>query len=142
MPRGGRFLELGKADLRDPEQIAAAYPGVSYRAEDLSQMTPERLREVLCEVVRLIEAGELRHSPSETWDVRRAPEAFRRLREGLSVGKVLLTVPRGIDPEGTVLITGGTVGLGGLIARHLVSEHGAATYSSAALPWPRSARRG
>ncbi|MET7702255.1 SDR family NAD(P)-dependent oxidoreductase [Streptomyces sp. NPDC005485] len=29
------------------------------------------------------------------------------------------------DPEGTVLITGGTSGLGALLARHLVTEHGA-----------------
>ncbi len=28
------------------------------------------------------------------------------------------------DPEGTVLITGGTGGLGGLMARHLVGDHG------------------
>ncbi|MEU8207099.1 SDR family NAD(P)-dependent oxidoreductase [Streptosporangium sp. NPDC049046] len=28
------------------------------------------------------------------------------------------------DPEGTVLITGGTGGLGGMLARHLVTEHG------------------
>ncbi|GAB2527399.1 hypothetical protein GCM10026982_62000 [Nocardiopsis aegyptia] len=31
---------------------------------------------------------------------------------------------RPLDPEGTVLITGGTSGLGGLVARHLVEEHG------------------
>ncbi|MFC9328320.1 SDR family NAD(P)-dependent oxidoreductase [Kitasatospora sp. NPDC057015] len=31
----------------------------------------------------------------------------------------------GLDPEGTVLITGGTGALGGLLARHLVAEHGA-----------------
>ncbi|RCG16179.1 SDR family NAD(P)-dependent oxidoreductase, partial [Streptomyces reniochalinae] len=30
-----------------------------------------------------------------------------------------------LDPEGTVLITGGTGGLGALVARHLVTEHGA-----------------
>jgi NAD(P)-dependent dehydrogenase (short-subunit alcohol dehydrogenase family)/acyl carrier protein len=30
-----------------------------------------------------------------------------------------------LDPEGTVLITGGTGGLGSLLARHLVTEHGA-----------------
>lgn len=29
------------------------------------------------------------------------------------------------DPEGTVLITGGTGGLGAVLARHLVTEHGA-----------------
>ncbi len=32
--------------------------------------------------------------------------------------------PTGLDPEATVLVTGGTGGLGVLIARHLVSEHG------------------
>ncbi|MFC9279485.1 SDR family NAD(P)-dependent oxidoreductase [Streptomyces collinus] len=31
---------------------------------------------------------------------------------------------RALDPEGTVLVTGGTGGLGGLVARHLVTEHG------------------
>ncbi|MER6832314.1 type I polyketide synthase [Streptosporangium sp. NPDC000563] len=30
-----------------------------------------------------------------------------------------------LNPEGTVLITGGTGGLGGLLARHVVTEHGA-----------------
>ncbi|MFG2197183.1 beta-ketoacyl reductase, partial [Streptomyces sp. NPDC048639] len=36
---------------------------------------------------------------------------------------VVLTVPAALDPDGTVLITGGTGGLGALVARHLVSEH-------------------
>ncbi|WP_344570918.1 type I polyketide synthase, partial [Streptomyces axinellae] len=33
-------------------------------------------------------------------------------------------VPSTLDPDGTVLITGGTGTLGGLLARHLVAEHG------------------
>jgi NAD(P)-dependent dehydrogenase (short-subunit alcohol dehydrogenase family)/acyl carrier protein len=33
--------------------------------------------------------------------------------------------PEPFDPEGTVLITGGTGGLGALVARHLADEHGA-----------------
>ncbi|WP_461025318.1 type I polyketide synthase, partial [Streptomyces heilongjiangensis] len=40
------------------------------------------------------------------------------------VGKVVLTVPAPLDPDGTVLITGGTGGLGALVARHLVTERG------------------
>jgi polyketide synthase 12 len=39
-------------------------------------------------------------------------------------GKVALTVPRGLDPEGTVLITGATGSLAQLLAHHLVTEHG------------------
>ena len=80
---------------------------------------------MLAEIAGLFEAGALRHSPIAAWDMRRAPEAFRHLREGKNVGKVVLTVPRAIDPERTVLITGATGGLGALIARHLVEHHGA-----------------
>ncbi len=39
-------------------------------------------------------------------------------------GKIVLSLPSAIDPQGTVLITGGTGTLGALLARHLVSEHG------------------
>ena len=37
------------------------------------------------------------------------------MREGRNVGKVVLTVPAPLDPDGTVLITGGTGGLGGAV---------------------------
>ncbi|HEY0448298.1 MAG TPA: SDR family NAD(P)-dependent oxidoreductase [Actinophytocola sp.] len=57
-------------------------------------------------------------SPVRAWDVRHAREALR------SGGNVVLTMPRRWNPDGTVLITGGTGGLGGLLARHLVVEHG------------------
>ncbi|MBF6209401.1 SDR family NAD(P)-dependent oxidoreductase, partial [Streptomyces gardneri] len=40
------------------------------------------------------------------------------------IGKNVLTVPTPLSPEGTVLITGGTGGLGALAARHLVTEYG------------------
>ncbi|GAB3888319.1 hypothetical protein GCM10029964_055780 [Kibdelosporangium lantanae] len=35
------------------------------------------------------------------------------------------TAPSAVDPQGTVLVTGGTSGLGALLARHLVTAHGA-----------------
>ncbi|QPA02579.1 hypothetical protein DI273_01955 [Streptomyces violascens] len=37
---GGRFVELGKADVRDPGEVAAAYDGVMYRAFDLAEVAP------------------------------------------------------------------------------------------------------
>src|SRR5258707_13662410 len=57
--------------------------------------------------------------------MRKAPQAFRHLREGRTVGKVGLGVPRAIGPERTVLISGATGGLGALTARHLAEHHGA-----------------
>ncbi|KJS57661.1 zinc-binding dehydrogenase, partial [Streptomyces rubellomurinus] len=35
LPRGGRFLEMGKTDLRDPEAVARQHAGVRYRSYDL-----------------------------------------------------------------------------------------------------------
>ena len=125
LPRGGRFIEMGKTDIREAEQIAAAHAGVSYRAFDLPEAGHDRTGAMLSEILAGFERGELHHRPITSWDLRRAPEAFRHLREGKNVGKVVLEVPRPIDPERTVLITGGLGGLGALSARHLVAAHGA-----------------
>ncbi|MFD0906061.1 SDR family NAD(P)-dependent oxidoreductase, partial [Actinomadura sediminis] len=131
LPRGGRFVELGKLDLRDPGPLAAA--GVTYRWFDLTRLAdaaapegdPGRLQEQLKEVLDLLARGALRRPPVRVTDVRRAPDAFRLLARAGHVGKVVLTVPRALDPGGTVLITGGTGGLGAETARHLVTAHGA-----------------
>jgi len=124
LPRGGRFLEMGKADIRDPQTVEAAHPGVQYRSFDLMEAGPERIQEMMGELLSLFSWGVLKLSPVRTWDVRRSQDAFRLLREGRNVGKVVLTVPAPPDLAGTVLITGGTGGLGALLARHLVVEHG------------------
>ena len=125
LPRGGRFIEMGKADIRDPAQVAAEHSGVSYRSFDLHEAGPEGIQEMLLEVVGLFEGGVLEHLPISSWDVRRAREAFRFMREARHVGKIVLTVPQPLDPEGTILITGGTGGLGAALARHLAVGHGA-----------------
>ncbi|MGW4060036.1 SDR family NAD(P)-dependent oxidoreductase [Amycolatopsis sp. NPDC004747] len=124
LPQGGRFLEMGKTDKRDPEAVAASHPGVRYRAFDLLEAGPDRIQEMFRELLALFEAGVLRPLPITSWDVRRGAEAFRYLSQARHVGKVVLTVPRSIDPAGTVLVTGGTGVLGRLFARHLVAEQG------------------
>jgi acyl transferase domain-containing protein/pyruvate/2-oxoglutarate dehydrogenase complex dihydrolipoamide acyltransferase (E2) component/NADPH:quinone reductase-like Zn-dependent oxidoreductase/acyl carrier protein len=123
--KGGRFLELGKADVRDQARVAEDHPSVSYRAFDLFEAGPARLGEMLAEVLELFERGALRRPPVTAWEIGRAREAFRHLREGANVGKVVIELPRPFDPEATVLITGGTGGLGALVARHLAERHGA-----------------
>ncbi|UFT00038.1 amino acid adenylation domain-containing protein [Nocardia huaxiensis] len=123
LPRGGRFLEMGKTDIRDPEQIAAQYPGVRYRAFDLFEAGPDRVQEMLAELLTMFEAGTLQPLPVSVWDVRRAPEALRYLSQARHTGKLALRLPTALNPDGTVLITGGTGVLGALFARHLISEH-------------------
>ncbi len=124
LPRGGRFIEMGKTDIRDPDEVADQHAGVRYRAFDLLEVGPARVHEMLVEVMELFERGVLDHLPISTWDVRRGVEAFKFLRDSRHVGKIVLSIPQPFDQRGTVLITGGTGGLGGLLARHLVAEHG------------------
>ncbi|MGW1179449.1 SDR family NAD(P)-dependent oxidoreductase, partial [Kitasatospora sp. NPDC002543] len=123
LPRGGRFLEMGKTDIREASEVAAAHPGVAYQAYDLREAGPDRIQEMLTELVALFEAGAISPLPHRSWDVRRAPEAFRHLSQAKHVGKVVLSVPHGLDPRGTVLVSGGGA-LGALVARHLVVAHG------------------
>ncbi|HTZ44616.1 MAG TPA: SDR family NAD(P)-dependent oxidoreductase [Jatrophihabitans sp.] len=124
LPRGGRFVELGKADLRDPEQVELEYPDVTYRAFDLVEAGPERVGELLAETLAGFARGDFTPAPVTCRDVRRAPAAFRQMGQARHIGKLVLTTPRTLDPAGTVLITGGTGTLGGALARHLVNAHG------------------
>ncbi|WP_435844073.1 SDR family NAD(P)-dependent oxidoreductase, partial [Streptomyces gilvosporeus] len=124
LPRGGHFLEMGKTDIRDPQEIAAQHAGVRYAAYNLPDFALDRTREILAEIADLFAQGALRHMPVLAWDVRRAAEAFRFMSRARHVGKLVLTVPRGVDSAGTVVVTGGVGALGGLVARHLVAVHG------------------
>ena len=124
LPRGGRFLEMGKTDIREADEVAARHPGVGYRAFDLMEAGPERIQEMFTALGELFDAGALRPLPVSAFDIGRAPEAFRFMSQAGHIGKLALTVPRTLRPEGTVLVTGGTGALGRLVARHLVERHG------------------
>ncbi|HKS49200.1 MAG TPA: SDR family NAD(P)-dependent oxidoreductase, partial [Amycolatopsis sp.] len=121
LPRGGRFLEMGKIDVRDDSDCPV---GVSYRAFDLMEAGMERIQRILLELLDLFERKVLRPPPVRAWDVRDAPEAFRFVSQARHVGKVVLTVDHAPVRGGTALVTGGTGTLGGLVARHLVAAHG------------------
>ncbi|MFF2546605.1 SDR family NAD(P)-dependent oxidoreductase [Kitasatospora sp. NPDC058063] len=117
---GGRFVEMGKTDIRD----AADHPGIVYRAFDIADAGPERLGEILEAVVRAFADGGFAPLPVDVRGVRDAVDVFRFMSRAAHVGKIVLSVPQPVDPEGTVLITGGTGTLGGHVARHLVAERG------------------
>src|SRR5207249_3723363 len=55
--RGGRFVEMGKADVRDPDEVAAGHPGVAYHAFELLEAGDERIGEMLGEILSLFEKG-------------------------------------------------------------------------------------
>ena len=123
LPDGGHFVEMGKTDIRDPRQIAAAHPGVDYRPFDLYEAGPDAIQEMFRAVMDLFADGRARLTPLSLRDVHDAPAVFREMSRGRHIGKLVLDVGDGLG-GGTVLVTGGTGGVGSLVARHLVAEHG------------------
>ncbi|HSK03863.1 MAG TPA: SDR family NAD(P)-dependent oxidoreductase, partial [Kofleriaceae bacterium] len=120
---GGRFIELGKRDLRPAAEIEAAH-GVRYLPFDLADVEPDRIARMLDEVMLRFAAGTFTPPRPTVRDVREAPDAFRTLGGGHLAGKLVLAIPPRLDPDGVVLITGGTGTLGAHVARHLVAHHG------------------
>ncbi len=123
LPEGGGFVEMGKTDIRDPQRVAADHPGVDYRAFDLYEAGPDAIHEMFQAVMKLFADGRVRLNPITTWDIRDARKAFREMSQGRHVGKIVFELGGGFG-GGTVLVTGGTGGVGSLVARHLVAEHG------------------
>jgi amino acid adenylation domain-containing protein len=124
LPRGGQFIELGKTGIRDPQQISDAHPGVRYQPFDLTRVGPDDTQAMLSELASMFDRGVLHPLPTSVHDLRQTPEALKHLSQARHTGKLALTLPRPLDPAGTVLITGGTGVLGALLARHLVTGHG------------------
>jgi NADPH:quinone reductase-like Zn-dependent oxidoreductase len=129
LPRGGRFIEMGKTDIRDGAAVAARHPGVTYTAFDTADAGPGRIAEILATLHGLFTAGVLHPLPVTGFDIRRAPHALRHLAQARHTGKIVLTIPPALHTAladgGTVLITGGTGTLGAHTAHHLVTAHGA-----------------
>ncbi|WP_037837542.1 SDR family NAD(P)-dependent oxidoreductase, partial [Streptomyces sp. NRRL F-5650] len=123
LPSGGDFIEMGKTDIRDPQQVAASHPGVVYRAFDLYEAGLDTLHEIFLAVMELFADGRVSRLPLTVWNVRDARRAFREMSQGRHTGKLVLDTGDGFG-GGTVLVTGGTGGVGSLVARHLVTEHG------------------
>ncbi|MGV0771746.1 SDR family NAD(P)-dependent oxidoreductase [Mycobacterium syngnathidarum] len=122
---GGRFVEIGKTDIRDPRDVAIAYPDTTYHAFDLrANVSPDRTTQMLDELLTLFDVQTIEPLPIIAYDIRHATRALRLMQHAHHTGKIVLTLPRQLDPAGTVLISGGTGTLGGVLARHLVSNHG------------------
>jgi acyl transferase domain-containing protein/NADPH:quinone reductase-like Zn-dependent oxidoreductase/NAD(P)-dependent dehydrogenase (short-subunit alcohol dehydrogenase family)/acyl carrier protein len=116
---GGRFLDMGATDPR-----ADLPDGVEYHAFDIAQLGAEEFHGPVTELLALFAEGTLKPLPVTSWPVGRAVEAFRFMSQAGHTGKLVLTMPPVWDRDGTVLITGGTGGLGAALARHLVVDRG------------------
>lgn len=120
---GGIYLEMGRTDLRDPATATAGHPEITYESVNIAVLPMSRVEIILDHLQCMFADGLLSPLPVQTWHIGHAREVLRHLSQGHSTGKFVLTQPVSLDPEETVLITGGTGSLGRLLARHLVTAH-------------------
>ncbi|ROO87026.1 acyl transferase domain-containing protein [Actinocorallia herbida] len=120
---GGHFIEMGKTDIRTPEQLTG-HPDIDYQPFDLITTGTDHLHRLNQTVHRHLMAGDLTPLPHTAHPITHARAAIRVLTRADHIGKITLT----LDPPTThraALITGGTGTLGALVAEHLAVEHGA-----------------
>ncbi|MFI1014752.1 SDR family NAD(P)-dependent oxidoreductase [Streptomyces sp. NPDC020965] len=120
---GGHFVELGRSDLRDPDEVAVAHPGVDYRSFSFTSLGIPQLQSTLSALAELFTSGALTPLPTTGYDIRQTAEALRLMSDARHTTRLALTLPTRIDPQGTVLITGGTGTLAGIAARQLAAHH-------------------
>ena len=133
--KGGRFLEIGKRDIRDPSSVAQAYRGVRYHTFDLAKLCrtdPKVVQLVLDEVMAQFASGALRPLPARTFDLEKARDAFRFMQQAQHTGKIVLRIPSQpstsphptiqLRSDATYLITGGLGALGLLTARWMTAR--------------------
>ena len=131
----GRFLEIGKTNIWDKNQVAALKPNVSYFViylGDLFDHDPSKIQSMLRELMSGFESGELSPLPQKIFALAEVKEAFRYMAQAKQIGKVVIKHPQRaadsteagqfIRPDATYLITGGLGGLGLVLARWLATE--------------------
>ncbi|WP_240437701.1 type I polyketide synthase [Sciscionella marina] len=123
----GQWATLAEHGL-DPEHLAAPgdagtrFPEMDHVVEGPADIEDTVVGETLAQVVDVIAADGPVLPPVRVLDVRRAGDAIRFLSSERQTGKAVLTLPphsAAPHPAGTVLITGGTGTLGGIVARHM-----------------------
>jgi acyl transferase domain-containing protein/NADPH:quinone reductase-like Zn-dependent oxidoreductase/NAD(P)-dependent dehydrogenase (short-subunit alcohol dehydrogenase family)/acyl carrier protein len=134
--QNGRFLEIGKRGIWEPERAAGLNRGIQYFVVDWSvdaQSDPALIGSMLRELLRAFARGELESLPHRVFSLREAKAAFRFMAQGRHTGKVVVshqemlrpgTAVSNLDPDGTYLISGGLRGLGLMTAEWLL-ERGA-----------------
>ena len=130
---GGRFLEIGKAEIWDEKRVGAVNPKAAYYAIDLAKVIerePAALRRMFARLTAEIADGALKSPPISIFAFDDGASAFRYMSQARHIGKIVLAqdgearARASIKSDATYLITGGLTGLGLLTAEWLV-ERGA-----------------
>ncbi|MEM9660435.1 MAG: KR domain-containing protein, partial [Planctomycetota bacterium] len=123
---GGRFVELGKRDVRTLEEIAEIRADVEYQVVDLMSQTQAAYADRAKEMPHLAERLESKiHLPRTAFPLAESNRAFEYMRRAQHIGKVSVRVDDArwpIRSDSSYLVTGGLGGLGISTATWLLSR--------------------
>jgi len=130
---GGRFVEMGLADLRSAESIASVRPDVTYLPFNLVTaiaIGESFIREVMARIFDAFRAGALHPLPQKVFPMDQARDAFRTMAQARHMGRLVVRPAHerfgvGIRSDAAYLVTGGLSGIGLEIADWL-AQRGAA----------------
>ena len=132
----GRFVEISKRGVWDSRQLAEVRSDLSYFVVDMlqtSQNQPELINSMLYELRDQFCNGLLQPPPLKIFPMEEVISAFRYMQQAKHIGKIVInqtTQQNDADTakhlsfgsDVTYLITGGTGGLGLLVAEWMVSK--------------------
>ncbi|TDL93266.1 MgcR [Okeania hirsuta] len=127
----GRFVEIGKIGIWEPQQVQEKRPDVSYFAFDLGQVSheqPEAMVQVSEGLTHKWNQGELVALPHKVFSSTQITEAFQYMQQAKNIGKVVIEMPqlsidsKSIQAEGSYLVTGGLGALGLELAKWMVTQ--------------------
>ncbi len=129
---GGRHVEIGKTDVRTPEQAQTVHPGIQYLVVDLEKLGAREdgtLQRVFAGVMKGFEEGVYHPLKSRVFTMDQAVDSFRYMMEGRHIGKVVVRnafepASRGVRADAAYIVTGGFSEVGLALAQHL-AERGA-----------------
>ncbi|MEV6596451.1 amino acid adenylation domain-containing protein [Actinoplanes sp. NPDC051346] len=124
---GGRFLEMGKIDVREQAAIDQSHPGVTYTVYNLPEAGPDLIQRMLVSIAELFTQGKLAPLPLRTFPMTHTSDGLRFIAQARHVGKVVLVPAQQrafVRPDGAVLVSGGAGDLGRRVARWLAGTHG------------------
>ena len=124
---GGRFLEMGVADLRDAAAVARLRSDISYLPFNLASALEAGepfVRETISAVLERFAGGAFQPLPREVFPMDRAQDGFRFMAQARHIGRVVLCpagdpAAGGIRRDGAYLVTGGMSGVGLAVAEWL-----------------------
>lgn len=133
---GGRFLEIGKAEILTADEVANRYPGIQYTAYDTGMVLVETapvFQELFRSVLARFETGEYRPLCARSYGAEEVVDAFRYMAQARHIGKLVVTAGHSsmeggspIRSDGAYLVTGATGGVGRALVEWL-TRSGAGT---------------